>query len=173
MAAALYRAALCFIVLGVVFYAHRSTADEGWPAGLIANLREVNAGQNSPQSVALEFRLLNPTDDIITVLSWYTPIEGVMNNIFEVVDESGATLPYRGMMAKRGDPSRDALISLRPGQSYTNVVDLASAYAFERGHKYEVKFSHYVSLANGPLEAVAVDGLEMVMLQSNDVTVVL
>ena len=53
-------------------------------------------------------------------------------------DEDGA---YRGIMAKRGDPSRDEYLVIRPGAEASAVVDLAEDYDLSRAGRYQVEFT--------------------------------
>ena len=64
------------------------------------------------EPVSLRFVLRNQTDRPLYVLTWYTPLEGIAGDIFQVTRD-GEKLPYQGMLAlvpeslpAPGSPSR-------------------------------------------------------------------
>ena len=65
------------------------------------------------EPVNLRFELRNQSDRPLYVLIWYTPLEGVAGEIFQVT-RNGEELQYQGVLAKRGDPSREEYITIEP-----------------------------------------------------------
>ena len=49
------------------------------------------------------------------MLTWYTPLEGMAGEILQVTRD-GAKLPYQGILAKRGDPTREEYVTIEPGE---------------------------------------------------------
>jgi peptidyl-Lys metalloendopeptidase len=99
--------------------------DETYPVGEPTNLR---------------FELHNPTDRLLYVLIWYTPLEGMAGEIFQVT-RNGQELPYQGMLAKRGDPSREEYVSIESGESTSAEVDLRMGYDLSTPGSYQVQFT--------------------------------
>ena len=53
----------------------------------------------------------------------------------------GDEVPYRGIMAKRGGPSRDAYAAVKPRAAVSSVVDLAENYDLSQAGRYHVEFT--------------------------------
>jgi heat shock protein HslJ len=99
--------------------------DETYPVGEPVNLR---------------FELRNQTDRPLYVLVWYTPLEGMAGDIFEVTRD-GEKLPYQGMLAKRGAPTREEYVAIEPGTAASAEVDLRIGYDLSRPGSYQVQFA--------------------------------
>ena len=99
--------------------------DEIYPAGEPANL---------------VFALHNPTDRPLYVLAWYTPLEGIAGDNFQITQD-GTTLPYQGVLAKRGDPTREDYIVIEPGEIASVEVDLRMGYDLSVPGFYQVQFT--------------------------------
>ncbi|WIG99346.1 protease [Myxococcus sp. SDU36] len=107
---------------------------------------QVRAGE----PVELVFELSNPTAQALRVLGWHTPLEGVLNQIFDV-SRGGGSLDYRGPMAKRAPPTADSYLTLSPGTSVEGKVDVARYYDLQAPGTYRIAF-------RGPLMDVAREG---------------
>jgi hypothetical protein len=99
--------------------------DETYPVGEPVNLR---------------FELHNQTDRPLYVLIWYTPLEGIAGEIFQVT-RNGKELLYQGMLAKRGDPLREEYIAIEPGEVTSAEVDLRMGYDLSMPGSYQVQFT--------------------------------
>ena len=99
--------------------------DETYPVGEPVNLR---------------FALHNQTNRPLYVLTWYTPLEGMAGEILQVTRD-GEKLPYQGMLAKRGDPSRDEYVVIEPGETASAEVDLRVGYDLSTPGSYQVQFA--------------------------------
>jgi peptidyl-Lys metalloendopeptidase len=99
--------------------------DETYPAG---------------ESVTLLFKLHNQTDQPVTILNWYTPLEGMVGDIFQVTRDE-EELPYQGMLVKRGDPTREEYTTIKPGKSASAEVDLGMGYDMTTPGFYQVHFT--------------------------------
>jgi hypothetical protein len=86
------------------------------------------------------FRLHNPTDHPLYVLTWYTPLEGIAGEILSVV-RGGTELPYEGLLAKRDDPTRDEYVTIEPGETVSEEVDLTEGYELSEPGAYQVEFT--------------------------------
>ncbi len=87
----------------------------------------------------LDFTITNAGQSGIYLLKWYTPLEGVKGDIFQVTYQ-GKELDYLGPMVMRGDPLPESYLNLNPGESSSASVDLASAYPFHQEGEYQIKF---------------------------------
>jgi hypothetical protein len=74
------------------------------------------------------------------VLTWFTPLEGIAGEILQVTRD-GEKLPYQGMLAKRGDPSREAYVTIEPGAAASAQVDLTMGYDLSTPGSYQVQFT--------------------------------
>ena len=90
-------------------------------------------------SVPVTFTLANNTDQPLYVLTWFTPLEGIANEIF-IVRHEGARLSYEGILAMRGDPTPEAYVRLAGGATTSVTVDLAEAYDFSQPGDYSITF---------------------------------
>jgi heat shock protein HslJ len=102
----------------------------------------LEAGETYPmgEPVNLQFALHNPTDRPLYVLAWYTPLEGIAGEIFQITRD-GVKLPYRGMLVKRGDPTRDEYVAIEPGETASAEVDLRMGYDLSTPGSYQVQFT--------------------------------
>ena len=92
------------------------------------------------EPVSLRFVLRNQTDRPLYVLTWYTPLEGIAGDIFQVTRD-GEELPYQGMLAKRGDPTREEYVAIEPGEAAAAEVDLRMGYDLSTPGSYQVQFT--------------------------------
>ena len=92
------------------------------------------------EPVNLRFSLQNRTDRTFNILTWYTPLEGIAGEIFRVM-RNGIEVPYRGILAKRGDPSKDEYVTVKPGATVSAVVNLAKDYDLSQVGRYHVEFT--------------------------------
>lgn len=91
------------------------------------------------KAVTFQFRLENTSARPVWVLKWYTPLEGFWGRIL-VVTRDGVEVPYRGPLAKRGQPRREDYVKIEPGQSANARLDLAVAYDLSAPGTYRVAF---------------------------------
>ena len=139
--------------------------------GLRATLTvsDIRVGDAAP----LEFRLTNESSRNLVVLRWHTPLEGVAGKIFRVLDPEGNELRYRGLMAKRGAPTRADYVTVAAGSSVVAQVDLAESYELTDLGAYSVEFiSPETSqvLSEGQQLAKSPDDLERIHIPANTVT---
>jgi len=92
------------------------------------------------EPVNLRFSLQNRTDRTLNILTWYTPLEGITGEIFCVM-RGGNEVPYRGILAKRGDPSKDEYVTIKLGATVSAVVNLAKDYDLSQVGRYHVEFT--------------------------------
>ncbi|MGD2157779.1 MAG: hypothetical protein PVG14_08315 [Anaerolineales bacterium] len=143
-------------------------------APLAAYLSAQDSAQvGSGEPIMLHFVLKNQSQEALYLLKWYTPLEGIAGEIFDVARD-GQPLPYQGILASRGNPTPESYILLEPGESATAEVNIATAYDFSQPGIYTIKFrSPRIShIARSEAEmARTVDELDPVDIPSNEVSV--
>lgn len=128
------------LVLGLV-------SGGGWADGakpdLVCKLTgraRVGAGER----VEITFTLSNRGAAGVSILRWYTPLEGMRGDIFRVT-RGGRPVPYDGPLIKRGDPVAADYIEIPAGKSVSGTVDLSTAYGFREPGTYRVVFPRGLS----------------------------
>ena len=86
-----------------------------------------HAEYKKDEATSLIFEVVNPTDKPIRILKWNTPLEGLRSDCLDV-KRNGKPVPYNGIMVKRAAPTEDDFLTILPGKSVTNKVDLSVAY---------------------------------------------
>ncbi|MEJ2748694.1 MAG: hypothetical protein P8183_12435 [Anaerolineae bacterium] len=141
--------------------------------GLEAYLEVQNSiQQGSAEPIIMHFTLENHTQQGLYILKWYTPLEGMGGDIFQV-KRDGQLIPYLGPLASRTEPTPESYIFLEPGQGVTAEVDIAQAYDFSQLGTYTIKFrSPRIShIAESEAElATTLDELGPVEILSNEIT---
>jgi hypothetical protein len=87
--------------------------------------------------VNVELRLTNRTGQPLFVLGWRTPFEGLFGNDW-LVTRDGVEIPYKGPMAKRGDPEAEDYVTLAPGGVADAEVEVSLAYDMKAPGRYQV-----------------------------------
>lgn len=91
----------------------------------------------SPQSISqgiwLNFEIRNNTGHDIKLLSWYSPFEGFLSDLFFVTDHQGKQLTYQGPKVKRLNPQSSDFIKLKANEKRNNELDLTLVYPLEKG----------------------------------------
>ena len=108
-------------------------------AGLLTYRMQAQKRYDHSLPIKLGFSIENPSAKELWILKWYTPLEGIKSNIFEVVCD-GVEIPYEGRMIKRGAPERDDYLRLGARSTEHVEVDLSSAYHFPAAKQCRVKF---------------------------------
>lgn len=91
------------------------------------------------EEVNLKFTLTNTTETPLYILKWYTPLEGIAGEIFKITRD-GQAVPYEGILASRGFPTRDSYVFINAGESVSAVVDLGTSFDFSEAGTYQIGF---------------------------------
>lgn len=91
------------------------------------------------EELVLRFALTNTGRSSAQVLRWHTPLLGVDADLFEV-SRNGEAVAYLGRMFKRGAPTRADYLVVRPGETLSANVPLASLYDLSRPGEYTVRY---------------------------------
>lgn len=103
---------------------------------------ELSADQSSfdaTQAVVVRVTVSNPGGKPVKVLKWFTPVDDVEEPLFNV-SLDGAPVSYLGAYYKRPEPKADDYVSLKPGESFTREVNLATYYDLSVTGNYTVRY---------------------------------
>ena len=112
------------------------------------------------QSGKIEVTFENNTEDDLSILKWYTPLEGTMMTPFLTVrDETGEKLKYEGLMAKYvSNPTREDFVVIHSRGSVSSIIDLNEAYNIEKG-KYIIEYTGSIEYVAGSIELKKLEDL--------------
>lgn len=119
----------------------------------------------------LVFALTNSGENVVQVLNWQTPFEGVKAPMFTITHD-GAEVEYRGLMLKRGAPHKEDYLVLKPGERREARINLADAWDVGAPGNYTVEYVAElfdVIEGTGPAPR-ALDQLSAVPLTCNSIT---
>ncbi|WP_281560025.1 hypothetical protein [Thalassomonas sp. RHCl1] len=83
--------------------------------------------------VWINFTISNTSDQDLELLSWYTPFEGFMGELFVIKDAEGKTLNYQGPKVKRLTPQPSDFISISAHSELDTELDLTLVYPLSTG----------------------------------------
>jgi peptidyl-Lys metalloendopeptidase len=92
------------------------------------------------QPAELVFALTNAGDDVVQVLNWQTPFEGIKAPMF-TVERDGVEMEYRGPMLKRSAPRKQDYLMLKPGERRQVKINLADAWSVDAPGDYTITYS--------------------------------
>ncbi len=107
-------------------------------AGLELRLSE--PAQKDFGSGKIVYSVSNTTNAPVQLLRWQTPVDGVDNNLFAVM-QNGQPVAYVGRLVKRPAPTDKDYIELAPGQNLTVEVDLTAYYDMRKGGQFTVRYA--------------------------------
>jgi hypothetical protein len=105
--------------------------------------------------VQLQFRLQSHLPYQVSVLTWYTPLEGFFSPLVQIQNAQGQELKYQGIKLKRLTPTAQDYLALAAKQSLTAYIDLTQAYDLPPGHYLVTSASYkirYQAAQAEPLE---------------------
>lgn len=108
-------------------------------AATLECVTSVPASVRAGEPVELRFQLTNRTAQPLYVLTWRTPLEGLLGNDFQITRD-GTDVPYQGPMVKRGNPGAEDYATLAPGASVDARVELSLAYDMKQPGRYRIAF---------------------------------
>jgi peptidyl-Lys metalloendopeptidase len=92
------------------------------------------------ESAELVFTLTNAGRDVLQVLNWQTPFEGIKAPMFTVTRD-GAGVEYRGPMLKRAAPRKESYLILNPGEKKQATINLGDGWDVEAPGQYTVEYT--------------------------------
>ena len=154
--------------LGLIFLCGPLAAQEGGSGPVEARLE---AAPRAVGGASVNFTLTNRGSQPVSVLKWHTPLEGIRNDIFQILHE-GKPVPYVGPMVKRGQPTAEDFVTLAPGETVSAVVDLGAVYAFPEPGQYEVRYDPKLLDAGRPERLAASAVVVAAEIRSADAVVI-
>ncbi|HEY8560782.1 MAG TPA: M35 family metallo-endopeptidase [Pyrinomonadaceae bacterium] len=94
----------------------------------------------SDDSVLVNVAITNPNRNTIRILRWYTPFDGVKEDLFAVT-VNGKAVEYTGADYKRPEPTEKDYIMLKSGETLETTIDLAGFYDFSESGYYEISYN--------------------------------
>lgn len=94
--------------------------------------------------VIAELTLHNRFATSVQVLSYFTPFEGILGEIFEI-RARGQLLPYAGPMVKRAAPGAEDWFVLEAGQELSATVDLSNAWDLTGAGDYQLQLRNNIN----------------------------
>jgi peptidyl-Lys metalloendopeptidase len=114
--------------------------ENGSDASKLSVKLELNSNQyKAEDQQQLKFTLNNNSDETLNVLKWYTPLEGLKDDLF-TVKKQGESALYLGIIVKRGLPKPRDYITLEPKESISTEVNLDDVYDITQAGNYAVEF---------------------------------
>lgn len=113
--------------------------------------------EKTDQPTAIKFTFRNNTDKDLSVLKWYTPLEGKMKAPFLTITDNQLEqkLPYKGILAKRGLLKQNDFVVIPPkSNSNPIIIDLTTAYTFRQG-EYTIKYKGPIEYIVGKVEPIS------------------
>ncbi|WP_199729041.1 protease [Corallococcus sp. CA053C] len=91
------------------------------------------------EPVEVLFRLTNRSAQAVYILPWQSPLEGLMGPAFDITRD-GEEVSYQGPMVKRRAPSESSYVTIAPGATAENRVEVTQAYDFQKPGTYRIAF---------------------------------
>jgi hypothetical protein len=89
--------------------------------------------QSIIDGVFIDFVLLNQSNSDLSVLTWYTPLEGFFSNLFIITDKHGEQISYQGPVVKRSTPTSVDYQLIRSKGNVATLLDLSLMYCLIPG----------------------------------------
>eukprot|EP00128_Syssomonas_multiformis_P011962 Colp12_sorted_trinity150504_noHs@260 len=113
------------------------------PSGLRVSVQPFSAkfDAKSGSGFFVDVKLENPTDEVLYVLKFRTPLYGFLtSDVFEIVDSFGNPATYTGMLVKWADPTEESYQSIYPGQTISQVIDISKAYHLSSSGVHKIAY---------------------------------
>jgi hypothetical protein len=113
--------------------------------------------------VLLHLTLHNHSAQVIRVAKEFASENELERNLFEVQDsESGAVIPYTGMMVKRAAPTLKDYVPIKPKGKRSNTIEISKSYVFQPGRSYILRHqASYLAVGGNPQQPLAVDAVSV------------
>lgn len=93
------------------------------------------------EPVEVLFQLTNRSAQPVYILPWQSPLEGLLGPALAITRD-GEEVSYQGPMVKRRAPSESSYVTLAPGATAENRVEVTQAYDFQKPGTYRIAFSN-------------------------------
>jgi len=92
------------------------------------------------ESLMVNVSISNPNKGNIRILRWFTPFDGVKEDLFAVT-VNGKAVEYTGADYKRPAPTDKDYITLKSGETLETTIDLAGYYDFSESGYYQISYN--------------------------------
>lgn len=105
--------------------------------------------------VLLHIKLHNRSAGTIRVAKEFATENELERGLFDLHDsDSGAAIPYTGMMVKRSPPTLADYVAIKPRGSRSNTIEISKSYQFQPGHRYTLRHHpSYLAPGGNPEQA--------------------
>jgi len=128
---------LLFAFALILGFANSVLAARGSAEVTITPAKDAFAAEDS---VLVNVAITNPNKNTIRILRWYTPFDGVKEDLFAVT-VNGKVVEYTGADYKRPAPQDKDYITLKAGETLETTIDLASFYDFSESGYYQITYN--------------------------------
>lgn len=128
---------LVFAFALVLGFANSALAARGSAEVTITPAKDAFA---SDDSVMVNVAISNPNKNTIRILRWFTPFDGVKEDLFAVT-VNGKAVEYTGADYKRPAPQDKDYITLKAGETLETTIDLADFYDFSESGYYQITYN--------------------------------
>jgi peptidyl-Lys metalloendopeptidase len=118
----------------------------------LAKSNPLRVGIYSVGENKVEVVLTNASRKNLRIPHWQLPSAARISNLFQI-SRDGQPVQYEGALVKRGAPTAEDFVVIRPGRSHRAVVDLSTLYDMSAGGFYTVAY-------NAPLQFASLSGSE-------------
>jgi len=107
--------------------------------------------------IVLNVTIKNQTSQTLSVLKYQLPGAVLESPLFEI-SRNGEVVNYTGKLVKRGRPTAEDYLVLKPGQLIQQQIELSSQYDFKDGGQYSIRYVGANKAAHAGLESFAATG---------------
>jgi hypothetical protein len=123
------------------------SGNDAAPARVLSESLKVEIRQGR---VLLHLTLHNHSAHMIRVAKEFATEAELERGLFEVQDsDSGAAIPYTGMLVKRGPPTMRDYVPIKPHGRRSNTIEISKSYQFQPGHSYILRHRPSYLAADG------------------------
>lgn len=131
------RSLLCLAVMAATAVPAGAAGNGNEPSIVLEETLNVEVTQGR---VLLHIKLHNRSAGTIRVAREIATENELERGLFDVHDsDSGAAIPYTGMMVKRSPPTLADYVAIKPRGSRSNTIEISKSYEFQPGHRYTLR----------------------------------
>jgi len=90
--------------------------------------------------IIVELSINNPTSENIEVLQYFTPLEGILGEVF-TVEFQGEPLDYLGPMVKRKPPTEEDWLPINANETLTAKIDISPYWDMSEAGEYTLNLT--------------------------------
>ncbi|MCI4667482.1 MAG: hypothetical protein MRZ79_04920 [Bacteroidia bacterium] len=92
------------------------------------------------EPVMVSFTVSNFGEKAVRVCRWNSPLEGSYADDFLLIERKKKVAEFKGETKARKQSFFKSFVSLKPGESITQTIDLSEAYDLEKKGTYSISF---------------------------------